>query len=716
MPQAHRSIARRAKWPGGCTALALLSPALPSLAAPAPDIVDLPALFVTATRQPEPALRLPFATDTVMRVPLRNEQMTASVPEALLRTPGVMVQQTSRGQGSPYLRGFTGFRTLLLVDGIRLNNSTFREGPNQYSATIDALALERIEVVKGPGSVMYGSDAVGGTINSIFRGPQYGSGPGTFWSGAAYYRHGSAEDAHLGRGEAGVSGADRWGLTFGYSGKDFGDVRGGDEVGTQPYTGYDQWDVNGSAESKLGRATRFKVAYQRTEQNDVKRTHRTIYGIDWEGLTRGTDLQHTFDQERQLIYGRLTSESPRGDLLTATVSWQDQNEYQLVERANRTRQENDTEVGTLGISLNGVSPSEWGTWTYGAEYYRDFVDSAMRNYSAAGQLTSTAIQGPVADDSEYDLLGLYAQNEIPLPERFRFILGGRFNYAHADAGRYRDPLTGGPASYSADWTHLVGSGRLLWSPDEAERWALFAGASQAFRAPNLSDLTRLDVARSGELEVAATDLDPEKFLSLEAGMKHAGERWAGSVSYFYTFIEDLIVRTPTGRTIGGLVEVTKRNASSGYVQGLEAEGSVKLIEGFSLFGALTWQYGDADAYPTSAPVEVRGPLSRVAPLDGLAGLRWDSPSASLPFFAEVFGQMADAQDRLSVDDRRDTQRIPPGGTPGWATLNFRAGCDWRERVRLHAALENALDEDYRIHGSGYNQPGRNFKLSLEYRF
>lgn len=679
-------------------------------------MVDLPSLFITATRQAEPALRLPFATDAVMRVPLRNELMAPSVPEALLETPGVMVQQTGRGQGSPFIRGFTGFRTLLLVDGIRLNNSTFRDGPNQYASTIDALALDRVEVVKGPGSVMYGSDAVGGTINAIFRGPQYGPGTGVFWSGATYYRYGSAEDAHLGRGEAGVSEADRWGMTFGYSGKDFGDVRGGDEVGTQRYTGYDQWDVNGSAEYKLGASTRFKVAWQRTEQNDVKRTHRTIYGIDWEGLTRGTDRQHTFDQERQLIYGRLTSESPSGDRLSATVSWQDQNEYQFVERSNRTRQANDTEVGTLGVLLNGVSPSEWGTWTYGAEYYRDFVDSATRNYNAAGQLTSTGIQGPVADDSEYDLLGLYAQNEIPLPERFRFIVGGRFNYAHADAGRYRDPLTGGPAAYSADWTHLVGSGRLLWSLDEAEHWALFAGASQAFRAPNLSDLTRLDVARSGELEVASTDLDPEKFLSLEAGVKHAGERWAGSVSCFYTFIEDLIVRTPTGQMVGSLTEVTKRNASEGYVQGLEAEGSMQLIEGFSLFGMITWQYGDADSFPTSAAVEVRGPLSRVAPLNGLAGLRWDSPTASLPFFAEIFGQMAARQDRLSADDRRDTQRIPPGGTPGWATLNFRAGYDWRERVRLHAALENVLDEDYRIHGSGYNQPGRNFKLSLEYRF
>ena len=682
--------------------------------APTNGVQRLDEVIVTATRHEEKVLDLPYATERVPGAVLRREQMAASVPEARSETPGVLVQQTAHGQGSPYLRGFTGFRTVALVEGIRLNNSTFRDGPNQYWSTIDALAITRLEVVKGPASVMYGSDAVGGTVNALMRGPRYGFGEGTLWSGATYYRFGSAERAHLGRGEFGAAERERWGFTLGFSGKTYGDVQGDDDVGRQPYTGYDQWDADAKVDYFLAPRTKLTLAYQRTEQDDVKRTHRTIYGLTWEGLTRGTDRQHLFDQTRQLTYARLAHATERGDEFTATVSWHVQDEFQFVERGNATRQENDVNVDTLGLSLQGVSPSRLGKWTYGIEHYHDFVGTAQRNYNAAGALTSVAVQGPVADDASYDLLGLYAQDEIPLAERLSFTLGGRFTWAQADAGRVRDPVTGSATSFRDDWTDVVGSGRLLWHPDEKERWSLYTGASQGFRSPNLSDLTRFDIARSGELETAAFDLKPEKFLTVEVGAKTVQKNWEAGAAYYHTFIDDLIVRTPTGAVIGGANEVTKRNASQGWLHGVELSGRVYVGEGFSLFGQGAWQEGEADAFPTSTAASVRAPLSRLHPLMGLAGVRWDAFRTG--FFGEVFGQAAAKQDRLSPDDQRDTQRIPPGGTPGWTTLNFRAGYDWKGKLYVTAALENALAEDYRLHGSGYNQPGRNFKLSAEWRF
>lgn len=672
----------------------------------------LEEVIVTATRSEERGLSLPYTAERIPGAPLRREQMAATVPEALTAVPGVLVQQTARGQGSPFLRGFTGFRTVALVDGIRLNNSTFREGPNQYWSTIDALAVERLEVVKGPSSVMYGSDAVGGSVNALMRAPHYGIDENVRWSGGSYYRFGSAERAHLGRGEFGAGERERWGFRLGFSAKTFGDVEGGEDVDRQPHTAYEQWDTDGKAEFFLSPNTKLTLAYQRTEQDDVERTHRTIYGLTWEGLARGTERRHLFDQTRQLTYARLAHATGRGDELVGTVSWQVQDEFQFIERGNGTRQENDVDVDTLGFSLQGVSPSHVGQWTYGVEYYHDFVGSAQRNYTAVGALTSTAIQGPVSDDATYDLLGIYLQDKIPLAGRLSLTLGGRFNWAQADAGRVRDPITGNPTSFRDDWANAVGSGRLLWHPDEEERWGLYTGASQGFRSPNLSDLTRFDIARSGELETAAFDLGPEKYLTVEVGAKTARTNWEGGVAYYHTFIDDLIVRTPTGNIIDGVNEVTKRNASEGWLHGVELSGRIHVGEGLSLFGQGAWQEGEADSFPASNVASVRAPLSRMHPLMGLVGLRWDATG----FFVEAFGQAAAKQDRLSPEDERDAQRIPPGGTPGWATLNFRAGYEWKGKLYLTAALENALNEDYRLHGSGYNQPGRNFKFCAEYQF
>lgn len=671
-------------------------------------------VIVTATRHEQEQLALPYATQLLSGDALRQRQMAASVPEALQETPGALVQQTAHGQGSPFLRGFTGFRTVALVDGIRLNNSTFRDGPNQYWSTVDALAVDRLEVVKGPASVMYGSDAIGGTVNALLRAPLFGTDAGMHWGGAAYYRFGSAEHAHLGRAEVNGAEADRWGFTVGYTRKEFGDVDGGAEVGRQPHTGYSQWDADAKVEYRFSPRTRLTLAYQRTEQDDVERTHRTIYGLTWQGLAQGTDRQHLFDQIRQLTYARLAHETERGDQFTATVSWHVQDERQFVERSNRTQQRSSVDVDTLGVALQGVSPSRVGTWTYGVEHYHDFVGSAQRNYDATGALSSVAIQGPVADDAAYDLFGAFAQDEIPLAERVSLTVGGRVTWAQADAGRVRDPVSGNPTSLKEDWATVVGSGRVLWHPDRAERWSLYAGASQGFRAPNLSDLSRFDIARSGELETAAPGLKPESFLTLEAGLKTTQPRWETGVSVYHTFIDDLIVRAPTGALIGDVAEVTKRNASRGWVHGVEWSARAALGAGFHLFANGAWQEGEADAFPTSTTAAERAPLTRQHPLAGLLGLRWEAPPGG--FFGEVFGLAAARQDRLSFEDLRDTQRIPPGGTPGWATLNFRTGWNWKEKAFVTAALENALNEDYRLHGSGYNQPGRNFKLSVEYRF
>ena len=152
---------------------------IPMLAVPAGVLAEtLDEVVVTGSRVEESVYESPQAVSTVTReeVLKRNYRTT---PEALTYEPGVMVQKTAHGQGSPFIRGLTGKQVLILVDGVRLNNSTFRFGPNQYLATVDPATIERIEVVRGPGSVLYGSDALGGVINIITRkAPEFQAGFG----------------------------------------------------------------------------------------------------------------------------------------------------------------------------------------------------------------------------------------------------------------------------------------------------------------------------------------------------------------------------------------------------------------------------------------------------------------------------------------------------------------------------------------------------------
>ena len=159
----------RMKWMAECMAAGSMAMGGMAWAEEAPVAV-LPEVVVTAMRTETALADVPYM-GYVVGSAAQQETAPRTTPDALAGLPSVMVQKTSYGQGSPYLRGFTGFRTLMLVDGIRLNNSVFRDGPNQYWNTVDPWAVDRYEVVMGPASVLYGSDAVGGAVNAIGTAP-----------------------------------------------------------------------------------------------------------------------------------------------------------------------------------------------------------------------------------------------------------------------------------------------------------------------------------------------------------------------------------------------------------------------------------------------------------------------------------------------------------------------------------------------------------------
>ena len=270
-------------------------------------------------------------------------------------------------------------------------------------------------------------------------------------------------------------------------------------------------------------------------------------------------------------------------------------------------------------------------------------------------------------------------------------------------------MNGERTSLQDSWNDLTASVRLVHRIDD-ERFRLFGGISQGFRAPNLSDLTRLDSARSNEIETPVIGLDAEKFITYEIGFKAAGQAWDGQVSAYYTDIDDLIIRTPTGAIIDGENEITKRNSSGGYIRGIEIESRYRFSEAWLLFGNLAWMYGEVGTYPTSEPLIVDEPIDRLMPVQLYLGTRWQPEGSG--YWLEGLISSAAKADKLSTRDRADTDRIPPGGTPGYAILTLRAGWQISDSLKLSLALENLFDEDYRVHGSGLNEPGRNLLLSV----
>ena len=667
----------------------------------------------TATRTPKTNFEAPYIVDSLLSDDFGSRSVR-SLPEAFEQTPGVLVQKTAHGQGSPFIRGFTAYHNLLLIDGIRLNNAVFRSGPNQYWNTVDSQGLSGIELVKSQGSVIYGSDAVGGTVQALTRRPEYAE-EGVYTGGRSYSRYATAENSYIQRNEFTVSEAGKYGLILGGTYKDFGNIRAAD-LGTLPFTGYEEWDADAKLELFLDDETRLTLFHQQVHIDDASRVHKTKFAVPFAGTTVGDENARVLDQNRILSYAQLegAADSPLFDHYVISLSHQQQEEERFRERSDGRVDIQGFTVNSYGAQVQFDKYLEFTDLSYGVDYYQDQISSFRNDFNADGSFKGAKIQGPVGDDGTYHLLGAFVNSSTPIGDRLMLDVGGRFTYAEAEINRVEDPGTGDEISIQDSWQNFVGSGRLSYQLDDANQFRLFGGVSQAFRAPNASDLSRLDSNRSSEIETPAPNLDPEHFMTYEIGIKAETGKVSGSLSYFYTQVNDLILRTPTGRIVDGLDEVTKLNSGDGFVQGVEISGNYQVNDQWNLFAGFAYQDSQVSTFPTSAPILRDEVLSRLLPLNGFGGIRWKNHDNSL--WVEGIVTVFDDADRLSTSDVRDTQRIPVGGTPGYTLVTLRSGWQATEKLLLTTGVENILDEAYRTHGSGQNEPGANVFIGAEIKF
>jgi outer membrane receptor protein involved in Fe transport len=663
---------------------------------------------VTAMGSEETAFESPRAIEVVNDRELKDRP-PATTPEALENEPGVYMQRTNTGGGTPILRGLLGQHVLLLVDGVRLNNSITRFGPNQLLNTVDPFQIARIEVVRGPGSVLYGSDALGGVINLIGRRPAFD--PRRAWDAAAELnaRFDSADMSAM--GNLGLEGHLRgFGLRVGGTLKRFGELSGGRDTGTQPFTAYREADADVSLAWALDTSHMLRASYTAVRQLDAPRTDRSS----------PTDFRLFTEQYRDL--GSL-SYSGRFDgfllkQVDASLSLHDQRELRERFRVNDDRIERERdEARTLGAQVTARGELPYTQLTVGLNVYHDWVDSAAEHEQISSPVITPLDRGRYVDDATYTQLGFYLLDRIPITRKLAIDVGGRVSswIIRIPQSRINEPI-------DTSRTGLVGALHARYLVGDGLN--LVAGVSQGFRAPNVDDFSAQGCSGQG-YDVPNPDLENEKSVTAEAGVKlDLFGMLTSSLFYYYTYLNDLIVRVPAGGPqvqCGTLPDgrpdladrVTRDNAKTGEIHGVELSVRLELGRRWSLFSWAAWSRGHVTL---DLPGNFEEPLGRVPPLNGMAGVRYDFGDQL--GFAELGLRWADRQDRLATGDRSDRRICPNGaegcrGTPGYAVVTLRGAARIHDYLRLTLAVENLTNETYRIHGSGIDGAGVSAIVGME---
>jgi len=673
-------------------------------------VLHTPGVSVTATRTETEVTDVPQALNLVPGSVVRQRNGKTSA-EALREEPGVFIQKTSHGGGSAVIRGLSSNQILLLVDGIRLNNSTYRLGNHSYLTMVDYFTLEQLEVVRGPGSVMYGSDALGGTVNAVTseRTPEQGSG------GLAYRLFGrlaSADQERTWRADMSYA-TERAGLTGGISIKRFKDLRRGSRRSTpglehsqngavQKPSGFDCLDWNYKLVCYPAKTTKVTVASQYTRKTDLPR---------YDKYENNGYYKWFYDpQQRQLSYLRINQSlnNPYVSSVQATLSYHNQQEGRLTQKSQESAISREwVGVKTGGLSVQFHSYAYRHLFTYGTDIYHDRVGAERHTQDPVTLEMTADEQARYPDGSEYTSLGLFVQDEIAVSAALKGILGVRYSAFYAEFSLpHTSPAAGlFGTSVHQDFSSVTGSAGLIW--DVTGDVHVTVNAGQAFRAPNLSDISKLGESKGSVFEIPNPGLKPEQMTSVDAGLKVSGGNLSAAASVYYAGITDLIASAdalygadPYIERNGTVYKVkSKQNTGRAYVCGLESAVSCSW-NSLNVFANITLPYG--------WNVTQNEPVGGIPPFFGLAGVRRRLSRG----FVEGFVRFASKQDRLSADDL-DDPRIPQGGTPGWHIVTVRAEYDLSRCLRINACVENIFDINYREHGSGINGPGRNFILSLE---
>jgi len=682
--------------------LVVLLLAAPGQAATAPDDTTavLETIEILAPRHGQLTADHPEAVSVTSRERL-DRSAAAVLTDAFRDVPAVHLQSTTAGQGSPFIRGLTGSAVLNLVDGMRLNNALYRSAPNPWLALIDPDLVERVELVRGPSSVLYGSDAMSGVVQVLTRRARgYGDTPRG--SGRLKTSLSSADRGAGLRAELGV-GHDKLAFRGGVSQRSAGDLRAGGTVGRQAHSAYDMVTADGSLSWLPRPEQELRLDYQFARQPRSPRHDELVAGFGQDEPS--SDLFLFQPLQRSFAHAAYFVELPAGGLVESV-----QADLALQEiRENRRSRDHGSVIESdernrstlLGFTAQAHSSTAGGSrLTWGGESYFDVVDSARDEVdTSTGDRQAVTPRFP--DGSRMNSYGLYLSVEQDLARDLLLRWGLRYSL-------FDIHLASTSSSEAVDLRpdDLTGSVGLSWKATSSLR--VVGNFQRGFRAPNIFDLGTLGPRPGNRFNIPATDLEPEELYSVEAGLKFADHRARGEVLVFHGWYRDKISSVLTGeQTPSGRDIVTSANVASVKLLGVEANGSIDLGRRLELRAGLAWVRGQQDDGDGS-----RQPADRTPPLSGSLGLPWQLGEQ---LWLEPSLRFAAPQDRLSDRDLADP-RIDPAGSAGWATVELRARWFPRADLSVTAVLENLGDVSYRVHGSGMQSPGFNFRLALDASF
>jgi outer membrane receptor protein involved in Fe transport len=643
----------------------------------------LEEIRVLATRRTVKLGDLSSAISTANAAAVADRKLST---DALANVNGVTLQQTTPGQGAAILRGLKGSAVLHLVDGMRLNNAMFRTAPTPWFSLVPTTSVERIEVIRGTPAALYGSEAVGGVIQSVSRLPSFDtdavSTGGDFAIGLDSAELQQSVRATLDAGTRTLAGS----LSAEFLSTGNRRIGGGDRIGPSAWSSK---ALRAVLHGNPSATQSWFVDLQLLEQPETPRVDELVPGF---GQTEPSSSEFVFAPNRRtFVHVQHQRLSDSGVDWHVDAAWQridDDRRTRDFGAPNRRYEENRSDL--LGLTINASGRLAAFEWIAGLDVYHDKVSSSrIEEDLATGALAPLAPRFP--DGSTIDQAGLFVKAD--------WYLGSRH---HWSAGlRYTDVSIQLPDGTTIEPGRM--SGDLGWLFDVNDHWQVIANLGNGFRAPNIADLGTLGARPGNRFNVPNTDLGAETVLHADVGLRYHTARWHAEFIAWSLNYDNRIVSVATGGTTPeGREIVRSANAAASEIFGFEAAMRASLTDRLVIDANVNYARG------AQRIVQTEEPADRIPPLQLRLNLEYRR-SAEWSLSAWVIA--ADTQDRLSARDAGDA-RMDPAGTPGWAVVGASSRWTRADGWQVALAVDNILDRRYRVHGSGLDAPGRNIALTV----